>query len=311
MKIYGEITVSVAVKINRLSVKFYDLWRNHSLSCSENKPFVCEVCHLGFSEENEMIQHKGEHHDDIGNMIDTENEQTLATSELHYDVRKFEGDKNKMNLCVNVSSELTEEFIDVKPEADESLRSEEKLHKCDQCDKLFSCNSKLIRHMKVHNSTEKRYKCDQCKASFRRKPDLRSHYQLHSGKKPFQCDQCDKAFNTNSALTVHKYRRHSGAHKCDQCERAFQFEAALAKHFRQHMGKKAYHCDHCGKTFAHRAKFKLHLAAHSDEKPYKCNQCEKEFKYIQHLNRHLLAHTGEKPFQCDQCDKAFIQNSDF
>ena len=38
------------------------LLRNHSFGCSEKKPFVYEVCHMGFTGENQLIQHQEECH---------------------------------------------------------------------------------------------------------------------------------------------------------------------------------------------------------------------------------------------------------
>ena len=76
-----------------------DAWRNHSVSCNEKKPFVCEVCHLGFSGENEMMQHKVEYHG---------NGQTMSM-DLPLDVVKSELDNTSGGVLhngVKVSCEL-------------------------------------------------------------------------------------------------------------------------------------------------------------------------------------------------------------
>ena len=50
----------------------------------------------------------------------------------------------------------------------------EKPYKCSECDKVFSDNSNLTRHMRAHN-VEKTYKCSECDKAFLNNSDLITH----------------------------------------------------------------------------------------------------------------------------------------
>ena len=93
-----------------------NLWRNHSINCSEKKPFVCEFCHMGFSGENELINHKDEHHDI--EVMDTE---------------------------VKAKHEPESE----EAEGDECKSGAEKKFQCDLCKKSFRNQDKLQVHTRV------------------------------------------------------------------------------------------------------------------------------------------------------------------
>ena len=156
-----------------------ELWRNHTVSCSEKKPFVCDICQLGFSQENEIIQHNEKHVCGIGRTITTE----TSTN--------FQEDNIASNGDI--------------------------LHKCDQCGKSFSSTFKLNRHVKRH-SVEKLHKCEKCNASFGTKQCLARHNLIHSGERPFHCDQCDKSFIRKDQFKKHKETHSKGRYHCDQCD---------------------------------------------------------------------------------------------
>ena len=154
-----------------------------------------------------------------------------------------------------------------------------KIHKCEQCGKIFSQAGHLTTHKRTHTG-EKNYKCDQCHKAFSESGVLKKHYRIHTGEKPFKCDQCDKTFFQSGNLTTHKI---------------------------SHTGKKPFKCGKCDKSFSTSSHLTTHKRTHTGEKPFKCDLCDKTFR-SGHMKEHKRSHTGEKPFKCDQCNKTFSES---
>ena len=72
----------------------------------------------------------------------------------------------------------------------------------ESCGKMFSRFYNLRSHYRIH-SGEKPFVCDVCDASFARNHDLKRHQRIHSGTKPFKCELCNKTFSRNDAMTRH------------------------------------------------------------------------------------------------------------
>lgn len=130
--------------------------------------------------------------------------------------------------------------------------------KCIDCEKTFTVESSLQRHLKAH-SKEKTHKCNDCDKAFSVISNLRTHQQLHSEVTPFKCNDCNKTFSLESNLRRHK-RVHIGEKqfKCDECRKAFAWQSDLRNHKRFHSGKKPFKCGNCERTFSR----KHHLAVH-------------------------------------------------
>lgn len=67
---------------------------------------------------------------------------------------------------------------------------------CSHCQKIFSRNSTLKRHMLIHDPNYSRQDtcqiCEICGKLIR--GIMSTHYRVHSDNKPFQCELCEKNF---------------------------------------------------------------------------------------------------------------------
>ncbi|XP_053305671.1 putative transcription factor Ovo-like 1 [Spea bombifrons] len=91
---------------------------------------------------------------------------------------------------------------------DQSLQAEQRmLFRCALCDKTFSYQRMLNRHMKCHNEV-KRHQCEHCGKGFNDTFDLKRHVRTHTGVRPYKCHLCDKAFTQRCSLESHLKKIH-------------------------------------------------------------------------------------------------------
>ncbi|CAH1256669.1 SYCP3 [Branchiostoma lanceolatum] len=121
-------------------------------------------------------------------------------------------------------------------------------YRCSRCEKLFSTQDYLDRHVKTHGDTSgvKQFKCPHCSYSTDLSKDLKRHMLTHTGERPHKCLTCGKGFTRKSNLKRHQ-RVHTGEnpYRCEECGRSFNQQQHLTRHMLTHSGQKPYKCEHC------------------------------------------------------------------
>ncbi|GFO28695.1 Zinc finger protein [Plakobranchus ocellatus] len=161
-------------------------------------------------------------------------------------------------------------------------------YKCPHCQKQFTCERFLRRHLPLHG-TEGQFECQECKKKFKTEHYLKSHLLIHTGETPYACELCPAAFNRKDKL-----KRHMTIHE------------AVKKYrcpFRTVAG--------CMKEFNRPDKLKAHIITHSGIKPYICNICGKGFSRRPHLVEHERGHNLDFRFKCEKCGKGFFRPKHF
>ncbi|XP_064094973.1 zinc finger protein 239-like [Macrobrachium nipponense] len=161
------------------------------------------------------------------------------------------------------------------------VRTKKLNFRCDICQKPFSKNAYLARHMVTHTG-EKNFECHICGKKFSQNPHLRTHMKIHTSEKSWICSVCGKGFFQKSNLTTHMVT---------------------------HTGERNHRCEVCGKGFSQKTNLNTHMVSHTGGYEFICDYCEKGFSRFSHLKRHLISHTGEKNFRCDLCGKNYTMNS--
>ena len=86
----------------------------------------------------------------------------------------------------SLACRLSDERFTMIKSLDEPIRvcSKPKSCSCAQCEKRFSSQQSLRKHMNIQSC---RFKCSRCEKCFQSNNDLTVHRGIHSGEKPFEC----------------------------------------------------------------------------------------------------------------------------
>lgn len=126
-----------------------------------------------------------------------------------------------------------------KEEAKPSLfRSSHDLRfKCRYCDKAFSIQGNLIKHIRIHTG-EKPFKCDFCTAAFANPSNLTRHIRTHTGEKPYKCLHCERRFRASSNMRSHQHTHFKyPPYKCNVCQEKFKLVNRYRLHLKSHQNQ--------------------------------------------------------------------------
>ena len=82
---------------------------------------------------------------------------------------------------------------------------------CSECNKHFSTETVLKRHVATVHKGQYPYHCRYCGRGFTATNDLKGHLVQHTGIKAFACHVCGKQFSYNNTMKAHVKQFHPDA----------------------------------------------------------------------------------------------------
>ena len=196
------------------------------------------------------------------------------------------------------------------------LKHKERVLNCKYCDKTFSIDSLLQKHI-LHDHI-KPLSCDACDYTCGTKSKLNLHKNSHDNIK-YSCDGCNMTFKSNYQRKIHILEFHEKKfdYECLKCNKKFCMKGQLKFHMRHYPNcaarkvkeKQTFCCEYCVKQFNNLSTMNVHINnVHLKIKKFPCTHCDKAFQANNRLREHLkMEHSdGIKKFQCDDCGKCYL-----
>ncbi|XP_055541685.1 zinc finger protein 93-like isoform X2 [Wyeomyia smithii] len=207
-------------------------------------------------------------------------------------------------------------------------KEEDKVHKCNQCEKSFTTEWQLSGHQSWHESVKSLgISCEQCNKYFItmriKNAHMRAHHttpQSAKAKSPdesteSQLDKLDETAGASRKKPAEKVLEEDSLIRrfckllCAICGSRSDSFSMLWKHFKTQHKQHGYAIC-CGRKFKRKQMLYDHCLLHIDPKSFRCEECDKTFKNHEALEKHnQWVHTpdSEKPFKCSICDVAYFK----
>ena len=184
----------------------------------------------------EVRQFNNEELPTCSNNLEEETEMTsprrstrIRTPKRFYDDPTTPGDKKDM------VSRIDNKTMKIPKSRDKKPTPQKPKIICGDCGHLFFRVRDLTDHQNGVHLQLKLFGCqiDGCDKSFSVNSSLRRHIRIiHEKLKPFVCQTCNAEFSTQDQLNGHTNRIHLKIrHQCTQCEKSYPDKSNLRRHF--------------------------------------------------------------------------------
>ena len=184
--------------------------------------------------------------------------------------------ESKQNVTKSVNK-ILEKGVSKIPNRVKAKSRNKKIHKCEQCGKVFTEKRNLLRHIEcVHSAKPSTFKCEACNITFSRSDNLRNHQKKNcKGMKPHKdnkkapskslnCDKCDETFSSHMKLSQHKKAKHRNYnYVCKKCGKRYVSQVGLKTHNDiSHLNISnllPFHCSFCAEKFTRQFDLEKHM----------------------------------------------------
>lgn len=126
-----------------------------------------------------------------------------------------------------------------------------KSFKCTVCDRRYTTQANLDRHIRIIHKRDRQHTCSTCQRTFAQLASLRIHQSVHAADRQFGCDICNQKFKSEILLKLHKKRHLPTEYRL---KRKYSPPKKSYK-----SSPKLCHCNECGKRFTSIAMLRSHM----------------------------------------------------
>ena len=167
-----------------------------------------------------------------------------------------------------------------------SSTKRERVIKCRLCTKTFSSTRDLNNH---HREEHGIVDCPQCDKKFTNQCSLDKHLYSHRELK-YICELCGKKFPFESRLVQHSSVHINKRHQCPvkHCTKEFKGIGDLNRHIDTHKKGIWYRCQYCTYKNKDKRNTDSHMRTHQKEEEgiYECDKCHKIMRFNTQYRRH-------------------------
>ncbi|KAM9336816.1 zinc finger protein 646 [Symphorus nematophorus] len=225
----------------------------------------------------------------------------------------------------------------------ETVDTEHRQYKCDQCGRSYRHAGSLLNHKKSHKTGV--FRCLVCQKRFYNLLALKNHQRSHFDIKRHTCHECGKAFKIQKQLLNH-LRRHkenqakiqelnnqiqalmqmngtrsdggmqslpsnanqalTSSRRCKQLpeEKVGLTKSETSVKSEDTGDRRPFACDQCGRTYRHAGSLVNHRNSHKTGEYY-CSVCNNTYSNQLAMKNHLRTHFAYKKHSCKNCGKGF------
>lgn len=219
----------------------------------------------------------------------------------------------------------------------ETVDTEHRHYKCDQCGRSYRHAGSLLNHKKSHKTGV--FRCLVCQKRFYNLLALKNHQRSHFDIKRHTCHECGKAFKIQKQLLNHLRRHKENQAKIQELNNQIQALMQMngtstdggmqpltsnasqaftsSRRCRQPQMKsetsvksedtgdgRPFACDQCGRTYRHAGSLVNHKNSHKTGEYY-CSVCNNSYSNQLAMKNHLRTHFALKKHSCHKCGKGF------
>ncbi|XP_030583125.1 zinc finger protein 420-like [Archocentrus centrarchus] len=311
----------------------------HMRTHTKEKPFICPVCSMSFSQSYHMTRHLRNQHGagqhvcttcgiTLESFAELKGHKRTHKSEVlscpdcpekftNNDVFSSHIKSHMKNLSTQNKEQSSQQIESVKVKIEEITSDDAAFGNGDCQDEGSEANVTEERNSdeapcqdggrkKDAASTKRGHFCPICvNRRFRGPNKLARHMRTHTKEKPFSCPVCAMTFSQSYHMTRHVRNQHNlGKYICSKCGRSFSNWLDMRAHRKTH-AVEGLTCLACDIQFKEKAALASHLKLHkkveSGPRSLVCGDCGKEFRRMYHLKRHIVTHRKATNGECYTC----------